>query len=1156
MDKSWIISFYSDNEQVSNDNRENHDFLSWSSYDRVEISEASSFKEICQNGSNQKEWNGITQYLHLIPDIKNMPNYSFTWKTSAESRRMIESDFGLYCLINLKFNQDILSYYNTHEFAQLASELKRIFYKRLNSYILKESLACEFYGFQSLSTEDVVLIILANDIITFNNIVCYIKNLDFEKNKKVFELVSLFTGLNYMEYNDVDPGLDLKVKLYLKPNISIKEAIAKFEKEYYEIIGNDKKYNIKFKLEILSGADCLEIFIPHSPKVLSLFHKNNVLNGSYNFYPFFLKNSKTYWVKEISQSDSAAGKDYSEPLLKNELKIKLCNSINSEFHYDDNDILNPVAQFINNEYKRLIESPKCSIWKGILKSQYTIVLKLIKEYQKNDEKTLCSLLNHVQTALIFINQACLPVHEVPSNNYFYSCSYNDLLKMYYGIISQIITIGYRYEHDDNTNQHPLYFAVNFEATTNIHSIMYTLSDKADRFIIFHLPYDDIYNYPKMIKYLVHEVFHYIAPYSRLNRVKNFFKLSYVQVLGIIIEENCLEIKTLITEKFYENLDKYIDNTISCFKDNDIDLSKYTLNDFCNTFLNQNDVFLLFINIIELDVINFIDDFKKNYPTKEALYDLTQKLKVKKLSNTLWLLDFWRNIILGSKEAFCDSFIIDILDMDLNDYFKTIKDTLFKKENSEIMRNIISESNIKYNISSSLGQKINFESLEIRIILMLEYFYRLDKTDNQFTEWVKDKLDKIPKDNDWEYFNKYVNEVVSNVNLFQYIGFMYDIAFENKNNSKYIKGDLEFLNNLKAAVTDNPDKDINLDTIYKFKYCPLPEYKQVKVKSCISSVKIKKWDVMHISSFEKYIDEIIQIIKSNKISNKLWFRGVCNHNYDLEPSLFRALNNNLSLYSNQANIIKKAYEATLEYSNLWKSTIIERTALLQHYGMATNLLDFTFNIFSALHFAINPDSQKDRNDLDCGKYMPVIYAFDPIEYNKAIAFLKTEIPFEKNYNCSPIIFDIDNNNLSNFFVNDMTYDYLIEHTRIHNEKYIPCNRTDDYPMPIIVQQSNKRIQAQNGSFVAFSLNAKPEFIDGKPSYTYLALNKIQERYKRELERKNLEVKNFLYRIYVHPNAVMSLRADLKKINISVGKMYPEYSKIFEEAMKEYKDQLGF
>lgn len=1180
MEKSWIISFYSDNEQLLDDkNRENYKFLSWSSYDRIELTEVNTFKEMCQNGITQKKWNGVTQHLHLIPDECNMPdNVTFSWKTDESSIKMIDSHYGLYCLINLRFNQQILNCYNNYNFVNLASNLKKAFYLNLDSFISENKFDCEFYGFQSLSTEDVVLIILANDIVTFDKIIKHIRNINFEKNKKAFELISIFTGLNQTESHDVDPGMDLKIKLYLKSDITINDAILKFKEEYKKIIGEECKTD--YELRILSGYEYLELLIPHTKKILSLFCEGNILNGESDVYKNYFKNSRTYWIEKKESCSYNA--DFQENCNKDFLKIgininsysKDLNSTTNTINFNNNQIKNPVAQFIIDEYKRLIDSPRCITWKNIMISQCSIVSKLIIEYQEKNEKALCNLLNYVQTSLTFINQACFPVHEVPYNNYFYSGSYNDLLKMYYGIISQIITIGYSYEHDSNTNQHPLYFAVNFEATTNIHSIMYTLSSDNDRFIIFHLPYDDIYNYPKMIKYLIHEVYHYIAPYSRKNRMQNFLKLAYTQVLNIIIQ-NCFEkydeydnneknnLLILMGTELNNNIDKYIDFTIKCFEKNNIKLNNATLNDFCNIFLDNKKTFLFFFDIIKSDIKNLINDLKCNCKPKHKLYDFLKTFKDEKYKQIdskdfFWILDFWRNIILSSKEAFCDSFIIDILNIGISDYFKIIKDSLFKKENGDYITDIISEPKLTYDVSLTLNEKVNFQSLEFRILLMLKYFYNNERSNHEFTKWVNDKMDQLPKnDENCESFNNYINKIISCVSLYQYIGFMYDISFENKNKTLFIDQNAELVNNLRSAINDKPDCNIYLSTIQKFKHCSLPQYKQINknYNNVRCTMKIEKWDVAHISSFNEYISEIIKIINKNKDSNKLWFRGVCNHKYNLEPSLFRAINKNLSLYSNQANIIKKAYESTLEYSNIWKSTIIERMVLLQHYGMSTNLLDFTFNIFSALHFAINPDDQKDMDALNNGEYMPVIYAFNPIEYNKAISFLKTEIPSDKNYSYSPIICDIDNYDLSKFFVNNMTYDYLSEHTRIYNNKYVPNNRTDDYPMPIIVQQSNKRIQAQNGSFLAFSLNAQPEIINDNLSYTYLALNKIQDRYQKELFKKKCEGKDFLYRIYIHPNAVTELRNNLKKINISTGKMYPEYSKIFSEAMKEYKDQLN-
>lgn len=1122
-------------------------------YDRINITEVSNFKDLCNNNINKK-WNGVIQNLHLIADEELMKK-EFTWKINKDQNKnyiiSVELDkiFGLYCIINLRFNQNILDYYNNKNFIKLSKNLKENFYDQLGKELSNDE-KCIFYGFQSLSTEDVVLIILADEINIFDTILDIIKNSKYIDNnedaKTLFDVTSVFTGLNINDFNK-NPNMDLKIKLYLKHGITSQRAFEAL-KENYPNINFDK--NIK----ILSGTEYLEFFIKSNDNILSLFHQNKILNGTSQFYKEFVDNSRTYWIKPINNSSCKRNIiieniDWNS-LNKKEITIQDSNN-------EINNLANAVSQFIIDEYTRLISSPRCKIWKNILLKQKNIVLKLIREYQNSDQKALCNLLNYMQTSLIFINQACSPVQEVPYHNYFYSGSFNDLLKMYYGAISQILTIGYSFGHDESVIQHDISFAVNFEATTKVHSIMYSLKDSKERLVIFHLPYEEFYHYSKMIKFLIHEVFHYIAPYNRKNRVNTFFKLFYKVMISILLHE-CYDkevanknLLKIIDEKLDEKFPDYIDFIIkNC---NSINVYEATINEFCNIFLKDVDTFDLIFNVIKVDVV----DLFKNLVNDKVLSNFEEdKIASIKASNNLWLMNYLTNILLGSKEAFCDSFIIDLLDIDFKDYLIFVKDVLYDSENKENINKIMNAQSLNYGVLSSLEDIINFQSLEIRLWLMAYYCYNkeCDQANNKLqtlNEWINNKYSSLKTS---KQFFKYIVKVFSNPNLSQHIDLIYNLAFENKSNKNFIMLNKEIVDNLKLANEENPNNSINLKIIQNFKHFDLPHSKQ---SECLAensfNINTLKYP-SQINDFNQYINVMTDILNRENSPRKFWYRGVCSHKYNLEPSLFRNSKKDLSLYANQANIIKKAYESTLEYANIWDSSIIKRTVLLQHYGMPTNLLDFSLDIFVALHFALNPDDPKDIEDLNNGKKIPVVYAFDPLEYNNAISFLKTELYGENIYQYSPIVCDIDNADLNKYFVNNMTYDYLENHTKKHTKKYVPSSRTNDFPIPIIVQHSNKRIQAQNGTFVAFSLDAQPDHNNESEPYRYLSLDNINQIYQDKLKEMNLPIKQFLYKVYINPHSVLQLRQTLKSLNISIGKMYPEYSKIFLEAKTEYRDEI--
>lgn len=310
--------------------------------------------------------------------------------------------------------------------------------------------------------------------------------------------------------------------------------------------------------------------------------------------------------------------------------------------------------------------------------------------------------------------------------------------------------------------------------------------------------------------------------------------------------------------------------------------------------------------------------------------------------------------------------------------------------------------------------------------------------------------------------------------------------------------------------------------------------------------------MWVTCFADVLDSIKQIrdiVSPNKSTlHTMWYRGVCSDKYGMLPSIFRKGNPDISIYANQANVIKRAYFSTLYASVIWNLPIEQKMAYLQHYGVPTNLLDFSVDPFVALYFSLNPDVLSDRDKINEGKFQPVIYVFDPIVYGQAIRRMAVSKPFLNiPDSISAVEFDINNSNKkkSPFFVNDMSFEYLSEHNNKHMDTYVPDIRIDPFPVPFAIQQSNTRIEAQSGTFVAYSLDSCPQDDIGCGKFDYLDLLTIQERYIRFLTENGADYERFLFPIYLNKNFIGRIRDELKTLNIKTGKFYPELSKIFDD-----------
>lgn len=110
-------------------------------------------------------------------------------------------------------------------------------------------------------------------------------------------------------------------------------------------------------------------------------------------------------------------------------------------------------------------------------------------------------------------------------------------------------------------------------------------------------------------------------------------------------------------------------------------------------------------------------------------------------------------------------------------------------------------------------------------------------------------------------------------------------------------------------------------------------------------------------------------------------------------------------------------------------------------------------------------------------------------------------------------------------------------------YVSNNRVDKFPKPVIIWQSNSRVQTQNGIFMAYNLHTKRTF--GKEPFSYLDLKEIQSSFLLLIsDIAEVQAEKFLEEVYIDPLAIEKIRSELLIMGTNMSKMYPELSKIFE------------
>lgn len=137
-----------------------------------------------------------------------------------------------------------------------------------------------------------------------------------------------------------------------------------------------------------------------------------------------------------------------------------------------------------------------------------------------------------------------------------------------------------------------------------------------------------------------------------------------------------------------------------------------------------------------------------------------------------------------------------------------------------------------------------------------------------------------------------------------------------------------------------------------------EAKQPEAELCRNWAEI-------IQAFDSFPPPRLSLEVVGEVSRGTWiFRGLKSADYDLEPSIERAIKPRdrwaalepllLDEFTSKAGLYKSAYDLPPVG---WKLSWL---ALMQHYGVPTRLLDFTYSPYLALYFALRSRTEEEKS----------------------------------------------------------------------------------------------------------------------------------------------------------------------------------------------------
>ncbi|MEY8515915.1 FRG domain-containing protein [Lachnospiraceae bacterium 29-84] len=339
-----------------------------------------------------------------------------------------------------------------------------------------------------------------------------------------------------------------------------------------------------------------------------------------------------------------------------------------------------------------------------------------------------------------------------------------------------------------------------------------------------------------------------------------------------------------------------------------------------------------------------------------------------------------------------------------------------------------------------------------------------------------------------------------------------------------------------------------------------------------AIRLPKWKIMDtVYELKDFWKRIEDVSKELELSCKrvfgrgdyaLWYRGQSNSVHGLLPSIMRKnlLERQKFHYLSQYQRylyeeFKHRADGAPEVMDRSYYGISDYLALMQHYRVKTNLMDWSEDAFTGLYFALEQLITQEKKGADTSA---AVYIFSPHLYNEARrtmiemaakatsctepAYLASRKTAQGKNGLIPNIAASYNSKVYDMFLignldyeSENRYGYINEMALEGKEEFAFL------PLAVYTSRLNPRIRSQSGIFVAYNLYTEPS--RGADAYSYMDLEKVQKYYLETFEGRKKE--KFLYKVIIDKKAAKEMAACLRRMGISKEKIYPELANIGEK-----------
>lgn len=1092
-----------------------------------------------------------------------------------------------------------------------------------------------------LDAEDICIIILANRYDEISNAVDSVLSLTFHGSSQCIVdnshsiLMMDTTGTTCVEkagWEGVCADIQFSVK---------SEAGKAYLARVVEKLKNKAPENIKEQIFVHGQTGEYDALI-HCPAELLDFemygdgglisytnndYRNAVYQSETIVYPFGGESNKP--LTRLPLPDDQDLDDLSKKVEDAVKEIKLCFLGDSETEDNDFDYIELAIYRLLKDYRRMSAYPYNSDLRKDLAVQFGASVNAIVEAARKcrgcDLSDSISSFNREFDEIVnALSQSMQAASQFDRLNFDEQAhylqnigSYHKVLRCYYGIIKDILRLLYTVERKENSEQALLVPLLSFGLTPIV------ISDKYDskydlngrmvdaRLISIKLPYQAIANPPKYLGILVHELFHYAAPYDRENRnrilVTFLAKIALMEFVRVVADGLDLGYAKHYGFEFCKRRKEYVDaiaelwsqeilknNLIRCGQSDELrdEVPKYF-----NLTRDPNSTtykiyYNLWINLRKQLASNLADcSFEER---KVFALDIEDDGDISLITKA-----FERRINAltpSALESFykllSDSFYaLGELPPDLFDVGFTLYNQNPEKKIAQYWWQIHGTQRDIFAGALYLRETTDSESTRLGLTAM-----RM----GLFTDYWLDQL-KLPLNSDslrqclveWggtkERFRKIKKQFLRNYDTYAELSYLFsDTAMElgdfvalqiNKvvrdakcreiveKLSKFYKTYFETLDEIQRDVITKAtfeDKMFNLccDVIDAYQeQITLKDMCQIATeKKKVSSGTIKpvsrgaRKPVFETTAEDSAglswaIHTAYRTMSGDHKLPVLWYRGQRNKNWKTLPNIMRSTDCDDNRFVNQLkNELRWARAKILPVGNDFEQA--DWLAFLQHNGFQTSVLDFSESLYPALFFATE-DWGKDGTgtpDVDAS-----ITMFNPILFNLAMAWLEQS----SNTHLDELKYYLENGKQEReeniqipLFARDEDLDDYMH--------YFDWNEVDDgparKPRAALIAKNCDRMQKQSGQFVFYDLrsDATKDASTGKKRYIGWSVEELHELYIEKIIKEGvLNPIPFIFKININHLAYKDFKEYLQAIGVGKYQVYPEFDKLAEDL----KIQLG-